>query len=234
MKVAIMQPYFFPYIGYFQLINAADEFVIYDNIQFTKKGWINRNRIWVNGSDVHISLPLKKDSDYLDVCERFLSDSWEADRVKILNRINESYRKAPCYKQAIDIVTQVLNSAERNLFKFIFNSLSIINQYLEIKTPFIISSELNVDHSLKSADKVLAICKARGADEYINPIGGLDLYNKDVFKKNGIELKFLKSHEVKYEQFSHEFVPWLSIIDVMMFNKKEKISEYLKNYYTLI
>jgi hypothetical protein len=97
-KIAIMQPYFFPYIGYFQLINAVEEFVIYDNIEFTKKGWINRNRILVNGADSYISLPLKKDSDFLHVKDRFLADTWDQDRKKMLNRITESYRKAPFYK----------------------------------------------------------------------------------------------------------------------------------------
>ena len=87
MKVGIMQPYFFPYIGYFQLMNAVDEFVVYDNIEFTKKGWINRNRILVNGKDAFITISLKKDSDYLDVRDRYLADSWSSDRVKMLNRM---------------------------------------------------------------------------------------------------------------------------------------------------
>ena len=87
MKLAIMQPYFFPYIGYFQLIKSVDEFVIYDNIQYTKKGWINRNRILVNGTDYLISLPLKKDSDYLNVVDRQLAESWEKDRTKLLTLI---------------------------------------------------------------------------------------------------------------------------------------------------
>ena len=93
MRIAIMQPYLFPYIGYFQLMNAVDEFVIYDNIEFTKKGWINRNRILVNGRDSFITVPLKKDSDYLDVRDRYLADSWPSERVTILYRIKQSYRR---------------------------------------------------------------------------------------------------------------------------------------------
>src|SRR4030042_5533275 len=95
MKIAIMQPYFLPYIGYFQLMNAVDEFVIYDNIEFSKKGWINRNRILVNGKDSYITIPLKKDSDYLDVRDRYLAETWSSEKIKMLKRIIGSYRKAP-------------------------------------------------------------------------------------------------------------------------------------------
>jgi WbqC-like protein family len=179
-------------------------------------------------------LPLKKDSDYLDVRDRFLADTWDNDKTKLLNRINESYRKAPFYNPAIEVIGEILKSGERNLFKFIFDSLAVVNQYLGIKTKMIVSSSVNIDHSLKSSERVMAICKARKADKYINPIGGLELYHKDDFKKNGIELNFLSTKEIRYDQFKNEFVPWLSIIDVMMFNSKEKIRDYLENYYSLI
>ncbi len=98
MKVAIMQPYFLPYIGYFQLINAVDKFVIYDNIEFTKKGWINRNRILVNGKDEFISLPITKASDFLHANQRYLASNFENEKNKILRKIKESYRKAPYFK----------------------------------------------------------------------------------------------------------------------------------------
>ena len=109
-KIAIMQPYFFPYIGYFQLINSVDEFIIYDNIQYTKKGWINRNRILVNGKDQLITLSLKKDSDYLDVVNRELSESWDKDKNKILNIIKFSYNKAPYFQKTFELISQCLNS----------------------------------------------------------------------------------------------------------------------------
>jgi hypothetical protein len=232
-KVAIMQPYFFPYIGYFQLINSVDEFVIYNNIQYTKKGWINRNRILVNGNDKVITLPLKKDSDYLNVMDRKLSESWGKDKRKMLNLIHVSYRNAPYFIEAYDIIQKCLLDTEENLFTFILNNLKNINNYLEIKTSIIASSELDIDHSLKSQDKVLAICKARKATKYINAIGGIELYNKEEFKKQDIELNFIKSSPINYKQFNNEFVSWLSIIDVIMFNSKETIKQYL-NLYTLI
>jgi hypothetical protein len=233
MILGIMQPYFMPYIGYFQLINSVDEFVIYDNIQYTKKGFINRNRILSNGTDQLFSLSLKKDSDYLNVVERELSGSWEKDKNKILNTINSSYSKAPYFKQSFDLISKCLDNPEVNLFRFIYDSIVLINEYLEIKTQIVISSTIDTDHTLKSQDKVLAICKERNATQYINSIGGVELYNKETFKQNNIELNFIKSNPIQYKQFNNEFVSWLSIIDVLMFNSKEQIKEYLNNY-TLI
>jgi len=230
MKVAIMQPYFFPYIGYFQLINAVDEFIIYDNIQFTKKGWINRNRILVNGSDIYITLPLKKDSDYLDIKARFLSDDWPNERKKILNRITESYRKAPQFNFVYHIIENILMHDEKNLFSFIFNSLRQINQYLDIKTPLIVSSSIPINHDLKAGNKVIELCKARKASTYINPIGGVELYSKEEFKNEGFELQFLKANNTTYPQFKNDFVPFLSIIDVMMFNSKKDFKSMLQSF----
>ena len=171
MKLGIMQPYFFPYIGYFQLINAVDEFVIYDNIKYTKKGWINRNRILVNSKDSYISLPLRNDRDDLDVRDRFLADTWTVDRNKMLNRLTESYRKAPFFDTVYPMVKKCILFEEKNLFLFIYNTLVEIKLYLEIKTKYTISSTIMIDHSLRSANKVLAICKDRNASIYINPIG---------------------------------------------------------------
>jgi hypothetical protein len=232
-KIAIMQPYFLPYIGYFQLINSVDEFVIYDNIQYTKKGWINRNRILDHGSDRLFTVPIKKDSDYLDVVDRKLSESWDKDKTKLLNSLHTLYHKAPNFEEAYSVVKECLLDTEENLFTFILNSLKRVNTYLDINTPIIISSDVNIDHSLKSQDKVLAICKAREATTYINAIGGMDLYSKAVFESHNIELNFIKSHSITYKQFEDTFVPWLSIVDVMMFNSKDIIKEQL-NSYTLI
>lgn len=233
MKLAIMQPYFFPYIGYFQLINAVDEFVIYDNIKFTKKGWINRNRILVNGQDAYITLPLRRDSDYLHVRQRFLADSWAKDRKSLLGRIEAAYRKAPYYAIIFPLVKESLFFEEDNLFLFIKNTFSVVNRYLQIKTPLVTSSSIAIDHSLTAGEKVIAICKARLASGYINPIGGTKLYEKASFLRHGIDLKFLRSQDLTYKQFGNEFVPWLSILDVMMFNSVEIIQSYL-SYHEMI
>ncbi len=234
MKIAIMQPYFFPYIGYFQLINAVDEFVVYDNIEYTKKGWINRNRILVNGKDSYISLPLKKDSDHLDVRDRYLADSWSFEKHKMLNRIIASYRKAPCFDSAYPVIERSILFEESNLFSFILNSLNLVREYLGISTPLLVSSTIRVDHELKAEKKVMAICKARKADIYINPIGGIQIYSKVDFRSEDIDLCFLKTTDFVYQQSGNEFYPFLSIIDVMMFNSKEEIMKYLTSFYAIV
>ncbi|MCE3227618.1 MAG: WbqC-like protein family protein [Bacteroidetes bacterium] len=228
-----MQPYFLPYIGYFQLMNACDRFVVYDNIQFTKKGWINRNRILVNGRDAYITLPLQRASDFLNVCDRHLSDEWPVERKKMLNRITESYRKAPQFEKTFPVIENILMHNDKNLFGFIFHSLIRIKEFLSIETPLVISSEVNIDHTLKSQNKVLGFCEALNARTYINPIGGVELYNKNDFAQRGVELKFLKASDIRYPQFENEYVPFLSIIDVMMFNDKDAITGILKNSFTL-
>lgn len=230
MKLAIMQPYFLPYIGYFQLLNAVDEFVVYDNIEFTKRGWIQRNRILVNGSASMFSLPLKKASDYLDIRERQLSNSFSRERVSILRRIESAYSKSPYFVSVIPVIEQCFNYENLNLFEFIYNSLLVVCKYLSITTEIRISSELASDHDLKGQDRVISICQGLLADHYINAINGRVLYRKEAFAEKGIQLSFIKSEPIVYPQFDNEFVPSLSIIDVMMFNRVGKIQEYLKLY----
>lgn len=221
-----MQPYLFPYIGYWQLINAVDVFVIYDNIQYTKKGWFNRNRFLQNGKDVLFSIPLKKDSDYLNVNERFISP--EFNKKKLIAQFRNAYAKAPCLKEVMPLLEKIINFDDENLFKCIYNSVVKICEYLEIDTKILISSELKIDHDLKAEKKVLALCKLLGATTYINAIGGIELYDKDEFKSEDVELNFIKSKAVEYKQFKNEFVPWLSIVDVLMFNEKEEVKKMLK------
>jgi len=230
MKIAVMQPYFFPYIGYFQLINAVDEFVIYDNIKYTKKGWINRNRILVNGKDSYISIPLKNDSDYLDIKDRYIAESWYTEKKKILNKITGAYNKAPNFGLVYKVIESCFSCEENNLFRFIYNSIRMINNYLEIKTHFTVSSDIIMDHELKAEMKVIEICRQKKAGTYINPIGGVELYDKKNFKSEGIDLHFIKPGSIQYQQLNNDFIPWLSIIDVMMWNSKEQIQSYLNEF----
>ena len=223
-----MQPYFLPYAGYFQLINAVDKFVIYDNIQFTKKGWINRNRILQNGKDLLISIPLKKASDYLDVCHREISESY--DRTKLLNRFRESYRKAGYFDEGYPLVEKIILNDDVNLFEYIYRSVLLITDHLEVSTPILKSSELALDHSQKGQDRVISICKELNADEYLNPIGGQVIYNASDFLNAGIKLEFLKSEAIEYTQFTHDFIPNLSMIDVIMFNGKERTRTLLSQF----
>jgi len=232
MKIGIMQPYFFPYIGYFQLIQAVDQFIVYDNIQYTKKGWINRNRYLQNGNDIMFSVPLKKDSDFLDIKDREISADFKKD--KLLNHFREAYRRAPYFAQTFPLIEQIVQYKDNNLFCFLHNSIVKTCAYLGITTDIKISSGISIDHTLKNQDKVLALCKAVGASTYVNAIGGMELYSKETFRENGIDLKFIKSKPFEYPQFGNKFVPWLSIIDVMMFNSKENIIASITGDFDLI
>ena len=229
-----MQPYFCPYIGYFQLMNSVDKFILYDNVEYTKKGWINRNRILVNGKDEYISIPLEKASDYLKINERYLAKNWKNEREKILNKIKNNYLKSPFFNNVFPIIKDFIMCDDENLFNFILYSIEAITTYLEIKTKIIISSSIDIDHQLKSENKVIALCKSQNASTYINAIGGVNLYNKENFSNENINLQFIKSNEIIYQQFENNFVPWLSIIDVMMFNSKNQIKNHLENSFVLI
>ena len=162
MRVAIMQPYLFPYIGYFQLISSADLFVVYDNIQYTKKGWINRNRILLNGKDTYITAALRQGSDFLDIRERHLSDDF--DRKALLNRIRGAYLRAPYFEPTMQLVSDSVKEPGANLFDFLAASLRRTCDHIGIGTPMIASSEIEADHSLRGQDRVLDICRALGAD----------------------------------------------------------------------
>jgi hypothetical protein len=232
MKLAIMQPYFLPYIGYFQLIASVDQFIVYDNIKYTKKGWINRNRMLQNGADVMFSLPLMKDSDSLDVVERELAADFNRD--KLLNQIKGAYRRAPYFEQTFPLIEQIVRYEDANLLCFLHHSIARVCEHLGITTQIRISSSFSIDHELQSQDKVLALCKAAGAKTYVNAIGGIELYSKEAFQERGIELKFIKSLPFDYQQLGNEFVPWLSIIDVMMFNPLDAIQTCINTNYELI
>ena len=228
MTIAIMQPYFLPYIGYWQLMAAVDQFVIYDNIQYTKKGWINRNRFLRHGEAATFSLPLKKGSDYLDIVERSVADDFAPKT--LLNPFAEAYRKAPRFSEVFPVVESIVSAAPRNLFEYLRHSIAAVAGQLELRTPLLVSSTIGIDHTLASQSKVLAICEALGADRYINSIGGQALYAKDTFAARGVELAFMRTHVREYPQFGQPFVPALSILDVMMFNSTDAIHRMLGDY----
>ena len=230
MKVAIMQPYLLPYIGYWQLINAVDKFVMYDNIQFSKKGWIHRNNILLNGEKKLFSLPLKNDSDSLNIVDRFISNDSDKKINKIIRQIESAYSNAPYFQEVFPLIKVIFQNKERNLFTYIYNSVFKICHYLQIETKIILSSTLKIDHSLKAQDKVIALSKALNATVYINPSGGTKLYEQHQFKKENIELFFLNSDINEYTQFGEKFISHLSIIDILMFNSQESIKEMLNSY----
>jgi hypothetical protein len=231
MKVAIMQPYIFPYLGYFQLFGAVDLFVVYDNIQYTKKGWINRNRMLENGQAATFTLPLASGSDYLDIRERYLASDYRPE--KLLARFTGAYRRAPYFEQTLPLLDEVLRHPDRNLFGYLDHALECTVAHLGLGTEVRVSSTVPIDHNLKAQDKVLALCAELGASTYINPIGGVDLYSRDDFADKQIELRFLQMLPVEYPQMSPAFVPSLSIVDVLMHNSVEDVQGWLAARYEL-
>lgn len=224
-----MQPYLFPYIGYFQLINAADVFVIYDDVNYIKKGWINRNNILVNGKCFLFSVPLKEMSQnrLINQIEINQGTTWINDLLKTLVF---SYKKAPFFADVFPIIEDVILYEKNDAVKWLCYSLQKVCDFLSIKTFIIISSEIHKNKELKGQDKIIEICKKLKATQYINPIGGLELYDKVVFSRHSISLNFVKSNPIIYQQFKNEFIPWLSIIDVLMFNSPQQIKAFLNQY----
>jgi hypothetical protein len=232
MKLGIMQPYIFPYIGYFQLIKLVDKFVIHDDVQWIKGGWINRNRILINGEAQYFTIPIRKGSNYLNINQREISPNFNAHKKKILRQIESAYKKAPYFEEVFSLTKRVFSNKETNISKFNVNALLECCDYLSIDTPVVFSSDLNKNNDLTGQDRVININIVLGSTNYINPIGGgMSLYSKKNFSDNGIVLNFLKTRNVTYRQYkNNDFVPFLSIIDVMMFNSREEISSLLGEY----
>jgi len=232
MKVAIMQPYLFPYIGYFKLINAVDKFILYDNVEYTKKGWINRNRLLFNKKISTFGVPIKKSSDYINIKEKLISNNQNGERhiEKTLRLIEINYNKSKYFNEAYEIVNNCFRYKSLNLFDFIHNAITKILEYLEIKTNVIISSDLNIDNELSKENKVISICKSLNSTTYINAIGGFEIYNSNRFKNENINLRFLKSTDYVYHQGRKRFHVNLSIIDTMMHVNKYEIINELNNY----
>jgi hypothetical protein len=226
MKLGIMQPYLFPYIGYWQLIKAVDTYVIYDDVAYIVRGWINRNNLLINGEKRLFTISLKNASPNKLINEIGILD----DFVKFIKMIQYNYAKAPYFKNVMELITNIVAFDKSNLSLFIINSIETILKYLNIRTKLAVSSSLDKDDTLMGQDKIINICKLIGASDYYNAIGGYELYNREAFLREGIKLHFLKSNLIPYKQFKNDFIPGLSIIDVMMFNSIESIKQMLDDF----
>jgi len=225
-KIGIMQPYVFPYIGYFQLINSVDQFVVYDDVNHIKRGWINRNNFLINNEKTLFSLSVRNASS-----NKLIKDLEFVDNFgKLEATIEMSYSKAPYFDEVFSMIRGVCSFSDKSLGRFIGNSLIEISSYLSIDTSFVYSSDVEYNKTLKGQDKIISLCRELGATNYINMIGGASLYDKSEFKKNKIELNFLNPKIEPYEQFGKSFVPGLSIIDVLMFNSPTEIRKMLNAY----
>ncbi len=229
MRLGIMQPYLFPYIGYYQLIKAVDKFVIYDDVSFINKGWINRNNILVNNEAYSFTTPLKEASQNRRINEIAL-DQNETWKIKFLKTLEHSYRKAPYFSQVALLIQDVFNPGFTHIHQLARESVILIARYLGMQTGFVESSSKYNNVHLKGQNRILDICVQEGADHYINPVGGIEIYSRPNFENIGIKINFIKTKFITYPQFSNEFISNLSIIDVLMFNTKEEIQGMLNSY----
>jgi hypothetical protein len=229
MKLAIMQPYFFPYIGYWQLLHAVDRFVIYDDVNYIKGGWVNRNRILINDKPAYMTVPLHQASPFKRICDTNLQASpvW---RDKMMKMIEMTYRRAPFFQDIFPVVEKLIRFESDNLSGYLVNQLQTLAALFGITAQFVLTSRCYENNNLAGQNRVLDICKKEGAATYINPRGGTDLYDRAVFEERGVELKFIMPFSIAYEQFGATHVPWLSIIDIMMFNSKNQLSVLLNRY----
>lgn len=231
-RVAIMQPYAFPYIGYFHLIHASDMFVFYDDVNYIKRGWINRNNLLQTNRSFRFSIPISKPSQSrpINETELALEQGW-IDHFR--TQLAHAYRKAPHYETVNTLILSVLEQDHRTIAQLAQSSIIAIQDYLELPFKHVSSSSAFPDsHGQERSERLIHITKALGSEHYINSPGGEALYSKDYFQQHGIKLSFIQSEAITYKQFDQTFVPSLSIIDVLMFNEPEQ-ARALCGAYTL-
>ena len=232
MKVAIMQPYFFPYIGYFSLIKHTDLFILFDTPQFIRHGWIERNRILkANGEPLYVKVPLKKDPRETAIkdVEINYSENWKN---KILAQLVPYKKIAPNYWAILKLVNEIFELETTSIVELNGHALQKICDYLKINTPIKIWSKMNQPIGEVNApdEWALEICKATNASSYYNPIGGKSFFDKTKYENNNIELFFMESESIEYSQFGNAFEPFLSILDVMLFNSTEQVQLMLDKF----
>lgn len=225
-KLAIMQPYFLPYIGYFQLMAAVDKFVVFDDVNFINRGWINRNRLLMNGAAHTFTIPLHGASQNKLIHEIELTDEqyW---REKFLRTLHQAYSKASSYRQVSGLMAKLINYPTIRLDEFLLNSLREITHYLSLDVEIVASSRIYNNANLKGQTRILDICLRECATMYINSIGGIDLYDPASFAQHNLTLRFLKSRPKAYAQGKYEHVAGLSIIDALMFNQPSTVRNLL-------
>lgn len=229
LKIGIMQPYFYPYIGYWQLMNMVDEYVIYDDVNYIKRGWINRNYILLNGKPHMINLHIKDASQNRLIKDTKISQTRE-DTEKLLHTIAQGYRKAPYFEEIYCLLEESLKYESDSLTDYLIHQMNAIVGYLGIRTKLLLASKMDNDKSLRGEEKIIDMCKMRNADYYINPSGGKSLYDPERFQSSGIRLGFLETNDIEYRQFGSTFVPRLSIIDTLMFNGIDEMKKLLNQY----
>lgn len=227
MILAANQPYFLPYISYWQLINLSDAFYIGDDYAYIKRGWINRNRILSYGTPEYFGIEVSKASSFQMCSELHIA---EINKRKKMNKLYEAYHKAPYYEEGIVLMEEIFDCQNTILSEFLISSIKTVCKYLEINTPICRTSELEGNHVLKREERIYDICHRIGAETYVNPIGGRAIYDVEEFRKQGIKLQFIQTDDIRYKQLGNTFVDKLSILDVIMFNSKDEIRDMLGRY----
>jgi hypothetical protein len=230
-SIAIMQPYIFPYIGYFQLLSAVDTFIIYDDVQYIKGGWINRNRILVGGQPMLFTVPLVAPSPNRKICEIDIDPSLKWKN-KLLQTIKQSYARAPYFEPTFSLLERVLDSnSPKTISDLVRLSIAEVVTYLTINVNIIPTSACYGNQHLRSQERVLDICSIEKASDYTNSIGGKVLYNSKDFLREGVNLHFLQPNLSPYRQLNKgEFIPGLSLIDVLMNNSVQEIKKMLLDF----
>ena len=228
-RIAIMQPYLFPYLGYYQLVQASDEFVFYDDVNFIKKGWINRNNLLVNGSATRFTVALVNMSQNRRINDVKIDPNFRFD--SLLKTITLSYKKAPFFNETYSLIEKVFSVEKLNIAELAQASITVISEYLGLPTRFYVASASFGDtDTLDRADRLISITKRLNGSDYVNAIGGQTLYTKEYFAMNNVRLHFLETLQYSYIQFGKDFVPHLSMIDVLMFNSIEGTHRLLNTY----
>ena len=229
MKIGIMQPYWFPYLGYFQHCVSVDKFVFLTDANYRKKGWINRNRIIVDSREHMITVPLQKASQNNKIFEhKVLQDHrWKKS---ILATLRHSYHKAPFYSAAISVVEQALMSPAISISDYAIESIAAVFEYIQGRAPVFETSDKYNNADLIGENRIIDICLRAGADHYCNPISGCKLYDPASFRDRGLSLFFLEPSLKRYPQLSNKYIPSLSIIDALMMNSQSDMRELLNSY----
>ncbi|MDH5934309.1 WbqC family protein [Vibrio splendidus] len=226
MRLAVMQPYLFPYLGYYQLVGSADKFVIYDDVNYIKHGYINRNSILVSGKAQRFTIAVPGMSQNKKISEL----NYDNNVKKLLKTIEQSYRKAPNFDAVFSLVREVLLDPNRSISNIAGNSIRSVFEYLDINKEILLSSDIGNNKSLNAKERLIEMTQLLGCDHYVNSPGGQELYSKSYFINKGVNLSFINTLPYSYSQDSTDFVPHLSIIDVLMWNSREDVCRLLTNY----
>lgn len=228
-SVAVMQPYFFPYLGYFQLVATSSVFVFLDDVTFIKQGWINRNRCLLQNRPHYFTVPLQSASSHRPISSTLIADDprW---RSRMLRLLEQAYAHAPFRQQTLALVERVLSAAHCNISDLAAVSVRTVCEHVGLAATWQTSSSAHPAQGTGGAGRIVNICRALGATRYVNAPGGSDLYDQRDFESEGIEIRFLRPVLPEYPQMGGPFVGGLSIIDVLMFNSPTQVCQWMQAY----